>query len=343
MRPLPAPLRLVYRVGVTLVVGLGWAGLYALRNLFLAMSEAAYHRNVGDLLASVGWLLGAGRAYARADEAAGDVEGGAGPADFESCCLAGRCAQITGDLGLAVRFYRRALKREPGNHALHRMLGEALLDQRRFGTALQHLERALWRAGSDPELRMKAAHAATVMGEGERAREHLRRVVDEHRETRVGFLAQARLALGRGDGSVALRAALRAAAFSPRDVEARLLLAEACARCGHLSDAERHYRDILRQHPDQIDARVGLTDLLLARDPAAALALVEEGLYAEPRDAALLCAKGEALLKLGQVKAARRCLQASAHSEPDRARVHEKLAEVQRLEQGGGEGGVTRG
>jgi tetratricopeptide (TPR) repeat protein len=320
------------RTVMTLFVGVGWLVLAALRNLFLAFDEAGYRRRQGDLYAAAGWLGHAAVAYAGADQAAGDLPSG-GPVDLESCCLAGRCCQLEGDLAAAANLYRRALRREPGNHVLHRMLGETLLAHRSFGAALFHVERALWRDRGDADLRLSAAWAATVLGQVERACDHLARVAEDHPETRAGDLARARLGLLRRDPAGALRSALRAAAHAPKDVEVRLALAEACGMAGRVDDARRHYRKLLETHPDLAEARVGLAEALLPSDPSGALAVVEEGLKIQPRDASLLCAKGETLLRLGDVSAAVRWLQRSAEAEPDRARARAKLQEARRLQE----------
>jgi tetratricopeptide (TPR) repeat protein len=128
----------------------------------------------------------------------------------------------------------------------------------------------------------------------------------------------------------------RAVQLKPDYPDALIGLANLARLARDDARAEAKLRALLAAHPDHPEGNYTLGLVLLARDPAGALACFERGEAAAPHDADYPRSRARALLALGRRLEARAAIQRAAELAPDDPRVAQLAAEI-----GGGGGSAA--
>ena len=137
--------------------------------------------------------------------------------------------------------------------------------------------------------------------------------------------------LARGGQYVeALDAFRRLAAANPNDHEARLWIARLHGWMGHPDQAEPVYRSVLLEDPNNLEAMVGLAEILIARHAAReALAILERAEPLAPDDAAVLALLGQAHREAGETTRALAYMERAVAIQP--SEDHHRLLEQTRM------------
>ena len=137
--------------------------------------------------------------------------------------------------------------------------------------------------------------------------------------------------LARGGQYVeALDAFRRLAAANPNDHEARLWIARLHSWMGHPDQAEPVYRSVLLEDPNNLEAMVGLAEILIARHAAReALAILERAEPLAPDDAAVLALLGQAHREAGETTRALAYMERAVAIQP--SEDHHRLLEQTRM------------
>jgi putative PEP-CTERM system TPR-repeat lipoprotein len=169
--------------------------------------------------------------------------------DATTLTLLGMAAGLAGDPNKGVNFLQRALELDPENTSLRsRLAATRLLTQDR-----------------------------------EQGIAELRAIADEAGDYAPAQFVLAGLALSSGDYASAAGAARRSVEAAPDLPESKVIEALAILGQGKLDEAEASFNAILEQHPDHLDAHLGLADVRLRRgDPAGAHAIIERMSNAAP-------------------------------------------------------------
>lgn len=117
--------------------------------------------------------------------------------------------------------------------------------------------------------------------------------------------AQASAALARGDLPAVLSLTEARLRDDPSDLEARQQHARVLAWTGKWSPAEMEYRQLLQAAPHDVDARLGLCDVLIWQDKLEEALTVLDGGLAQRRDSEFLFRRGRILQRLGRTALAR--------------------------------------
>jgi predicted O-linked N-acetylglucosamine transferase (SPINDLY family) len=183
------------------------------------------------------------------------------PADAPALAQAMQLHQH-GRLREAEALYRQGLAEQPDHARGHSLFGYLLFLTKRPAEALPHLDRALaarpgmaeahaWRGLSLAQLGRKeeaaSAYQAAILADPNLAGAHndLGMMLFELRRTRE-----------------AVPHFERAIQLGHRGLEPYVMIGRAHVRMGNLGEAERAYREALRQMPGFVDARLGLADVL---------------------------------------------------------------------------------
>ena len=128
----------------------------------------------------------------------------------------------------------------------------------------------------------------------------------------------------------ALDAFRRLASANPNDHEARLWIARLHGWMGHPDQAEPVYRSVLLEDPNNLEAMVGLAEILIARHAAReALAILERAEPLAPDDAAVLALLGEANREAGETTRALAYMERAVAIQP--SEDHRRLLEQTRM------------
>jgi len=272
-------------------------------------------------------------AYERSDaaalrRAAGILGGRAGP--VATALLAARSAELSGTIDEAAAAYAALAAAAPRDPAVLLGAAGALARQRAPGPALALARRALardpvearvraaptefWEGGapladaarrlagiaaSEPRVASDAlaaaAQAELLLGQTVQAERLARAASRASPQSAAPLVVLAQVALDRGSPTAALP--LARAALPSGGAPARAALARAADALGRGDEAERLWREALRQAPDLVTARLAVGGLLARRGEAAPARALLEGVLAE--DPAVAPARG-ALLALAR-------------------------------------------
>ncbi len=202
---------------------------------------------------------------------------------------AGRASQAAGDRDQAIARYQQALARDPGRVEVRFFLGQCLLDQRRVGEAIPHLNSAVTSGIRLDVAPFDLARALASTGDFDAARRALMRLEIPQVADTASFLGAAQMAERLQDPALAIRfyaqvlerpdmpppaaerlgvllamtgrareaiAVLEAAARrAPREPSLHLNLAVALAQEGRLAEARQRVQEALRLRPDYPQAQ----------------------------------------------------------------------------------------
>lgn len=207
------------------------------------------------------------------------------------------------------------------------LLGEALLALGREGDAAASFDRAL---------ALDAAHVPTLRARGymrAKAGDVPAAIADLEAAHRIApspeteaALADLRLrAASSGDPGVIATLRSRADA-NPRDLAARLALADALARAGRVDDAKRELVKYLEASPTEPATFDAAGDVLLDAAPLDAARLFVEAARLAPDNVEYRLKLGSALVRSGRYDAALPHLEHAAAKAPDRREAHAGLA-----------------
>jgi len=237
-------------------------------------------------------------------------------AEFTESLRRAHAALRAGHASTAEEWLRALAARFPGEINCLWLLGAALLDQGRAAASIEALERVLTAAPDFVEARVDLARAYRCAGGADKAREEVRRVLQVHPHHHRAWLAY-------GDALVDLEkypeaqvAFERARLTDPQ--RARIEKATAVLLANERREAEKLFRDILREDPSHVAALCGLAAVSLAADvPSDAERLLRHALRQSAHLPLTCRALGTALVGLGRLEEADAAARHAAQIEPD--------------------------
>ncbi len=168
--------------------------------------------------------------------------------DAYSFLRAGMANERTGDYEGAKRSYRRGLKLDPGNTALHNALGWAFFQEGNSAEAVEEYEKALAVDAKNVKALNNAALALTELGQLDKAESHFRKslVVEPKAEiySDLGFVLDRQ-----GKGKEAIENYHKALALDPQCGSAHFNLAVSLLKTNKLDEAAVQYTAALDVKP----------------------------------------------------------------------------------------------
>lgn len=179
-----------------------------------------------------------------------------------------------GFLGRAVAAYQEVLDRTPRDPEVIRILARLCAEARDHGRALA-LARRLARSGGtraseeETELLVELARSAQADGKSDEARRALKRALRRDKACAAAWAELAALDAERGRPKRALAAWQRAATLDRRGAGALYPRIEATyAALGRPRDFEKWLRQLVAEHPEDVEAQLALVRSLAARGEA---------------------------------------------------------------------------
>jgi tetratricopeptide (TPR) repeat protein len=217
-----------------------------------------------------------------------------------------RAELALGNIRSAGEAARVALQKDPNDTNMVHLFAQAALGSRDRGLlaeACPLVESALGRAATDGNLLLLRTEILVALGRFE----ELKGISSTYVSAQVqdpAILLEAASKLAASDSEELRKEALklfeRAVSLSPASVEARLGLASTLYQTREAERAEKIYRDVLEQHPDNVRALNDLAWILQEHYQRydKALELADKALALAPNDLSLLDTHGTILAKL---------------------------------------------
>jgi tetratricopeptide (TPR) repeat protein len=232
-----------------------------------------------------------------------------------------------GNVRAARAGFARALELDPTSLESLRALTALDVGRRDFDTAARRLDAALALKPEDPDLLALSARLSLARGDLQRAETALRYAVDKDplNITSVALLTRI-FAMAHRLDAVAAEFDARAAR-DPRDIAARIVAAVAVHTAGNLVDAERRYREVLKNEPRAAIAANNLAAIYLERGENLAEAEHFAALAVDcaPNDPEVLDTAASIALRLRQHGRAIKLYEQAVAIEPDNATRHYHL------------------
>ena len=236
--------------------------------------------------------------------------------DFAVSVRRAHAALQAGQAVNAERWLRALAAERPGEVNCLWLLGAALLAQDKSAAALETLERVLVAAPDFAEARVDFARAHRSAGNAARAREEVRRVLEDEPHHHRAWLAYGDALVDLGQYADAATAFERARLTDLH--RARIEEATAALTAGERRKSETIFREILRSDPSHVAALCGLAALSLAADvPEDAERLLRHALAQSAHTPLAWRGLGEALIALGRLEEADAAARHAAQIEPD--------------------------
>jgi tetratricopeptide (TPR) repeat protein len=249
------------------------------------------------------------------------------PGDADASCLLGIVLHGQGRPGEAVEWIERAIALRPDVPAYHASLGLALHSQGRSAEATDALARALELDPNDAAAHANRGVIVRALGDRDTALAHFRRAVEI-----APNLAQARTNLGElllelGRPSDALPHCQAAVAIEPGLVEAQLNLGDVLLSLGRTAEAADAFLRAYRLDEGRAQAAAGI-GLAAARHGAwnDALAWFRRAVERQPASVDYLRYLAESAGVLGLHPEVRSCCERILQIDPDQAVAHNALA-----------------
>lgn len=224
----------------------------------------------------------------------------------------------------AVQVAGGLVARNPGDQALHNLLGSAEAGLGRTDAARVSFEKAL---ALDPAYlpgRLNLAKLERRAGNLDRARQHLEEALGAHPENTEVMVELGRVDEAGGQMEDALRWLHKAAAAEKDGVKARLALVEGLLAMGRVEDAHLQAQEATRKAPDHLPAQLALAATYLAQDrPDLARVIYKRVVIDAGYDASLLYRMARLQLQAGARDDAVWSLEKAVKAQPkfDQARV----------------------
>ncbi len=250
------------------------------------------------------------------------------PRDSDALLIDANLATERGDLTRAIVDLRAVIREQPKQVAVYRMLVRAHLAKGETALAEEVLRSAVSAVPQDASPRIELAEFLAQTDRGVQAvsvlREALQRTPDNV-QVREGLV---RALLAQGDFTAATAAAEAYRKMSATAAGPYLMLGAIAQKQRHWDDAERALRHAYELEPTGANLQL-VTQLELARErPQAAIALVQEALKHDPRDADRLQLLGELYLSARDFSQARDVLSRARALYPDRWMLYRDLASL---------------
>ncbi len=237
-------------------------------------------------------------------------------ATFEESLRQAHAALRTGRAATAERWLRALESRSPGELNCLWLLGAAELAQDRIAESIATLEGVLARASDFVDARVDLARAYRRSGQALRAREEVRRVLENTPHHALAWLAYGDVLVDLEQYEDARVAFERSRLCDPQ----RALVEQATAAlvADERKESERLFRDILRSDPSHVAALCGLAALSLAADkPADAERLLRHALQQSAYNPLTWRGWVQALLALGRLTEAEAAARRLTRIEPE--------------------------
>jgi len=231
----------------------------------------------------------------------------------------------SGQIGAAMRICRDALKKEPDDVNMTALLGAMLLKSREMGLSEKYLRRAIELAPNFAKPHEDLGFLLYETGRPTDAVEVLETAtrLDPQSEPAFYTLGRALAAIGKGtESDDAFEAS-----FELNPQRKQLALAAEHHKAGRTEEAERAYRDLLRDDPNNVDALRLLAGIAVNRnDIDEAEPLLRKAIASAPDFYLALLDLGGILHEQHRYAEAIRCFERAVELEPNSSRSHFMLA-----------------
>jgi tetratricopeptide (TPR) repeat protein len=211
----------------------------------------------------------------------------------------------------AAEDFRRVIEMDPTREATRWRLALCLLDSGAYEDALTQLHYFQRIRPNDPDVEVRLARCAYVLGRNEQARQILDAVLAKHPDHALSLRTRGQFAIVDRQPEQAEKWLRRAVTLAPNDYQAQLLLHQSLQQQNKTEEAEAQLR-IAEEAREQAE-RLG--DLTTRR------------LYQHPLDPALHVEMGVLLLRTGRKSAAEGWLLSALRLNPDYQPAHAALAD----------------
>lgn len=241
--------------------------------------------------------------------------------------LLANAQRTDGELRSAVETARRALGVSSTNPDVMSLLGDLLLESKRYDEALQFaakVRQSLPRRGLGDALEGRVHLARNEL---KLAAAAFRRsdALERNGPVRV-FMHQAEtLASGR-EATVA--PLLEWLELSPDDVGVRLYCADSLARSGRLDEAMKHYEIVLKQMPEDFRVLNNIADALARKGDPRALDFAQRAFQLRPHDPIVSATLGTVLLQRDKLYEAIQAFQRALQTAPDNPEIRYQFVQA---------------
>ncbi len=227
--------------------------------LFLVPASAAAQAAAGPTLQQIEGMIAQGR-YAAAEQALRSL--GAAASSPRAEYLLGFTLLELYRFEEAEAALRRAVDREPDNHAYLHALAKALLEQAKNLAAINALDRAI-ALEPRPEYHFAKAMCALNVGDLDTSESELRRCLEKDPRHAEALYKLGKLRVDRGDDAAALEPLRECLALRPDHLEARFLHGLAAGRTGDPATAIAAFEAVLEKIPGHVGALYNLARVLI--------------------------------------------------------------------------------
>lgn len=210
------------------------------------------------------------------------------------------------------------LVRHPGHVAAHRLMAQLASRTGRTDLAIRHMSTACELSHGSLDDRYQVACLLAHSGEMHAALPHFLETTVARPEFVDAWYLLGVCLVRLGRLTEALNALHTACRLAPEQRRVLQALADVEFRVGFPADAFPLWQELLRQHPDEIDARLKTGETLSRLgEQDQAIALYRAGIEAQPDSSALWMALGQAEEDDGRREAARQAFERAAELRPD--------------------------